>query len=137
MLGRRQMPDEEDVVRPGKVLRVLRAADQEALLRAPPGRLDEQRFERRLPVGRVGAEIGQVGAIMRSTRRDRPMHVGIDMAVERRHAAGAELRSQRVERRAAGVAEHEVEVGKPARADIADRSRRACSRDRVTGVSRS
>ena len=62
MLGRRQMPDEVDVVGPGKVLRILRAADQEAPLRPAPRRLDEQRLERRLPVRGIGAEIGQIGA---------------------------------------------------------------------------
>ena len=46
----------------GKSLRILRAADEEALTGPPPRRLDEQRLERRLPVGRIGAEIGEVGS---------------------------------------------------------------------------
>ena len=90
MFGWRQMPHEIDVRRPREVVRILRAADQEAPVRRAPRRLDEQRFERCLPVFRIGAEIGEIGAIVRLCRR-RPMHVGIDMAVERCDVAGTEL----------------------------------------------
>jgi hypothetical protein len=45
VLGRRQVLDEERVPRPGKVLRVLRAADQEFVLRQATRGLHEQLHE--------------------------------------------------------------------------------------------
>ena len=109
MLRRRQVAHEEDVVGPGEIRRVLRPADQKPPLGPPPRRLDEKRLERRLPVGRIGAEIRQVGDEP-IRRRDRPMHHRIDVAVERRNMRRAKLRAQPVERCAAGVAQHEIEV---------------------------
>ena len=62
MLSRRQVPHEKDVGRPGKVVRILRAPDDEAGRRAPPRRLHEQPHQRLLPVLRIRPEIGKVGA---------------------------------------------------------------------------
>ena len=92
MLARRQMADEIDVGRPGKVLRILRAADEEALVGLASRRLDQQRFERRLPILRIGAKIRQIGAIALD-RLDRMVHLGIDVPVERHHASGAQTRN--------------------------------------------
>src|SRR3546814_16244742 len=54
---------EVDVVAPRESLRILGAADQEPPVRPPAGRLDEQRLQRRLPVLRKGAEIGEAGGV--------------------------------------------------------------------------
>ena len=129
MLGRRQVPHEEDVVAPRKVLRILRAADQEAPLRTPPRRLDEKRLQPCLAIRRVGAEIGQVRREARG-RLDRPVHVRIDMAVKRHDVPSAELGLQPIEGRSAGIAEHEVEIGEAARADIGGRLAAAETRQR-------
>ena len=119
MLVRRQVADEEDVLRPGKVGRILGAADEEAPIGTPPRRLDEQRLERRLAVGRIGAEIGQVGSEI-GPGRHRPVDRRVDMPVERRDAARAESGAEPVERGAAGVAQHEIEIAQAAGADIGE-----------------
>src|SRR3954454_2091058 len=104
------MAYEKDVGGPGEILRVLSAPDHEALHRTPSRRLDEQLFELALAVDRIGAEIGEIGCEAREGS-DGPVHVGVDMAVERRDPPCAKLRPQCLERPAAGVAEYEVKPG--------------------------
>src|ERR1051326_7444259 len=101
VLRRRDVPDEEYVLRPGKVLRIHGAAEEEAPGRQPARGLDEERAQRRLPVGGVGAEIGEVGAIG-FHGRDRVMPVGIGAAIEGSDAARAKAGAQLLERLAAG-----------------------------------
>ena len=119
VLGRREVADEEEVRGPGEVVRVAGAAHQEAGLRPQPCRLDEQLLERGLPVGGEGAEVGEVGAETLQ-RLGRPVDGRVDAAVKRRHMPGAEDAPQLVQRQAARVAQHEVEVAQAARADIGD-----------------
>ena len=89
VLGRQHMAEKEDVVRPGEIAGVLRAADDEASLRPLSRRLDEQRVQGVLAVGGIGAEIGQCGAASLG-RSSRPVAVGIDAAVQRRDPLRAE-----------------------------------------------
>ena len=112
MLGGRQVADEVDV-RASRGNPAGYCAPPIRKRRSGPrrGRLDEQALERRLPVGGVGAEIGQVGAESR-LRAARAMHGRIDVAVERRDPARAEPASAARRARAAGVAQHEVEVAR-------------------------
>src|SRR5947209_3649969 len=82
MLRRRQMPHEVDVVGPGKVDGVLRAGDDEFALRPGARHLNKECVERLLPVGRVGAEIGEVAGILR-LRRGAMVLIRIYMAIKR------------------------------------------------------
>src|SRR5437868_4029781 len=59
-----KMADEKDVTGPRKLFRVLRAANQKALLRQPAGRFDQKLIEPGLPIFGVSPEIGEIGAIM-------------------------------------------------------------------------
>src|SRR5436305_1225389 len=97
MLDRRQVANEKDIRVPRKVLWVLRAADEEALKRATPCRLDHQRRERVLTIGGIGAEIGKVAAItVRAGHR--VVDLGIDVPRERYDPASAQTAAQLVER---------------------------------------
>lgn len=85
---------------------------------APPGRpsrgLHEQGFDAGLPVGRVGADVGEVGLEGLPWRR-RPVHGRVGMAIERQHGPRAEIVAQALQRGAARVAQHEVVVGEALR----------------------
>jgi hypothetical protein len=120
MLRRRQMAHEEDVGSPWKIRGIERAADDEAPLRHPARRLDQQRRQRLLAVLRVSAEIGQISA-KTLDRFDRGMNIGIDAAVQRRHPVRAQTGTQRIERRTPGIAQHQIEIPKTTRPDIAGR----------------
>src|SRR3546814_16746767 len=86
MLSRRKMPDEKDVLRPGKGLRILGAADKEALIGAATGRFDEEGRQSALAVFGLGAALGEIRPVMGS-RCSRPMNRRIGPAVKRRRAA--------------------------------------------------
>ena len=62
-------------------------------------------------VGRIGAEVDEVGAVGRSGGTAGAL--GIDAAVERRDVARTQQASQTVESPAAGIAEHQVEIASP------------------------
>ena len=109
MLGGRQVTDEKDVVRPRKIIRVLCAADEEALAGAASRRLDEQGFQCGLSVGRECAEIGEIGRKVRGGFCG-PVDVGIDMSVERNHAPCAKPVAQPVDRRSARISKDEIEA---------------------------
>ena len=108
VIGRGEVLDALDVRRPGDVGRVERPGDGEAPVGRAAGRLEEQAVERRLAVGAVGAEVGEVPA-----GGDLPPSVGggVDRAVERAGGAGAVVALEAVEGRAAGEGEVEVEAG--------------------------
>src|SRR5690348_7654426 len=109
MLGWRDVPDEPDVAGPGEVGRIARAAEHEALRGPAPRRLDEQSLERRLPVRRVGAEVREIGAEA-LIARSRPVRFRVDMAVERRDVTRTETLPKCIERGAACITQHQVEV---------------------------
>ena len=120
MLLRRQMTDEEDIVRPREVDRVLRATDDEAAVRPGPRWLQQQPPQSLLSVGGIGAEIGKCRLIMRR-RLGTPIQGRIGPAIERGHPPRAQPRTHRIESAAAGVAQHEVERCQTVRAEIGDR----------------
>jgi hypothetical protein len=120
MLRWRQVTHEEDVRRPGKILRILCAADQESLSWAPLRRLEEKRLHGGLPVCGIGAKIGEVRDVARH-RLHRPVHLRVGVTIKRRHLLRAEIALELLDRRAAGIAEHEIEVAEPARTDIGRR----------------
>src|SRR5947209_1017727 len=60
MLRRLDVTHEKQIRLPGKFRRILRAADQEALQGTAPGRFEEKRFERRLPVGGVRSKVREI-----------------------------------------------------------------------------
>ena len=68
---------------------------------------------------------------MRNRRRG-PVNARIDVAVQRSHALRAQSVAQLGERPTTGVAQHEIETGKPGRADIRQRfaATQAAKRDR-------
>jgi hypothetical protein len=118
--GRRDMVHEIDVGLPREVGGVARSAEHEATLGRTACGLHEQPDERCLPIVGVGAEIGKV-APEQLDRRDGPVGARIDMAVERRRPTRAEPVGERVERRTAGVAQHQVEAAQPRDWQIVDR----------------
>src|SRR5438067_1179244 len=81
---------------PGDARRILGAGDDEPARPQPTRRLDEQRVERRLSIGRIGPEIGQVGGEAR-IGIGAPVHRWIHRPVERRDHGGAEALTQLVE----------------------------------------
>ncbi len=114
----RQMAHEIDIRRPWEILRILRAADQEAEIVPLSRRMHEQLFQRALAIIRIGAEIGQVGAVVR-LRRHRMMDIGIDMAIERLDQPGTELVPIFLEQaRPASETQNKIEASETAGADI-------------------
>src|SRR3954453_10937804 len=104
------MPDEVDVGRPGKVLRILRASDQEAQILPQKGWRDEQTLECALTIAGISAEIGQGGTVVRLWR-SRPVDIGVCVAVERFDSARACQAMEIGESgRAAREAQHEIEA---------------------------
>ncbi len=79
MRRRRQMLHALDIRRPVYGRGILRAGNHEPTMRQAPSRLQQQPFERRLPVGAVGAKIGEVPAFGHVERRVR---LGVDGAVK-------------------------------------------------------
>src|SRR5207302_9848057 len=89
MQCRWQVPDEEDVFRPRKIIRVLCAADHKTLMAKLACRPDEELFQRGLTISSVGAQIAERRTkILLQTRRS--MGLRIDPAVERSHSASPE-----------------------------------------------
>ena len=103
--------------RPWEVLRILRAADHEAALGPASRRFDKQPFDRRLAVGGVGAEIGEIAG-ERRMGRCRPVMRGVDVTVKRCDAARTEPALQRRQCGAAGIAQHQIEARRARRGPI-------------------
>jgi hypothetical protein len=82
------MLDPLDIGGPVDLGRILRAGDDEAAIGERTGGLDQQPLQGRLPVGAVGAEIGQVPALGRIERR---ISVRIDRAIKSARRRGAVL----------------------------------------------
>ena len=61
MLVGREVPDEKDVGQPGKVRRILRAADQKTLIGQRPRRLQKELLQSLLSVGGICTQVRQVG----------------------------------------------------------------------------
>ncbi len=133
MLRRRQVADKVDVLRPREIRRILRAADQESLRAAAAG-----------PAPGAGAPESPAGRRRRCRDRRAPpalrpgaagtMQRRIDRAVERCDAPRAQARAQRRQRRAAGVAQHEVEAAQPLGREIRHRLSRRQPRQRHRGI---
>lgn len=106
-----------DVRLPRKVLRVLRTANDETPVGRSTCDLKEQSVEQLLAIESVSSEIREVRLIGRACRSGM-VNVRIDAAEQRRNATGAKLIAQGSERRAARVAQHQIEVGELPRTDI-------------------
>src|SRR3954470_18260314 len=115
MLARRQMAHEENILRPGKIIRVLRAGQQEALVRQPACRLDEQSLECLLPISGKCTEIGKIGAIARDGG-GRLVNFRVDMAVKRKNAARAQAGAELLDGLTPRVAENKIEIAQTGRA---------------------
>ena len=88
MFRGRQMPDEIDVVAPGEIGGILRAGQNKAPLGQTTRGREKQSVELCLTVGRIGADIGEVAAVLR-LRLGRGVDGGIYMTIERRRTTGA------------------------------------------------
>src|SRR4051812_39996728 len=117
MLGGRHVIDEMDVVRPWKLARIERSADQKAPPGQSRGRADEELLEPLLPIGGPRAEVGEVGQVA-VNGLDRLVRGRIDRAIQWCSAFRAETCLQLIERAASGVAENEIETGQPSRCDV-------------------
>ena len=117
MLARRQMAHEENILRPGKIIRVLRAGQQEAFVRQPACRLDKQYLECLLAISGKCTEIGEIGAIARG-RGSRLVNFRVDMAVKRNNAARAQARAELLDGLAPRIAENEIKIAQTGRAQV-------------------
>src|SRR5690606_20792445 len=113
MIAGRKVPDEEDIVGPGKFRRILCAGDDKAGVGPPTRRRDEKTLNALLPIGGISPKIGQVAGEF-GPRRRRTMHRRVDMAKERSCPLGTEPIAKFLERPATGIGENEVEIGEPA-----------------------
>ena len=114
------MPYEENVIGPGEILRVLRATNEEPLVRQTARGLDEQRLQCILTICRKGSEIGEIGPVARHGRSGL-MHFRIDVTVHRHHPPGTQSRAQLLDGLAARIAEDESEIAQSGCADIRKR----------------
>src|SRR5438477_12308913 len=105
MLRRRKMLDKKNICSPWKLGWVLRAAHDEARFGRAASGLDEQIVQHALSILRIRAEIRERAPI-HFLRRDAPMHVGIDAAVERRNFLCAQLEFERIKRRSTREAQN-------------------------------
>src|SRR3954470_23802580 len=120
MIGRREMANEVDIVGPRKGIRVLSPADQEFPARQAARWFNEQLLERALPVDGESAHVRQIAHELVSRRR-RLMDQWIDAAVNGHHASSSEPCLKLVESSSARIAQNNIEVGQPARADVRER----------------
>src|SRR4051812_367155 len=115
------MADEIDIRRPRKIGRILGAADQETEVLPEARRRHEQLFERALPVLGIGAEIGEIGSVMRLTG-NWAVYVGVDVSIERSDVAGPELVAKLIKQPlSAGEAQHQCEPLETGCPDIGNR----------------
>src|SRR5256885_16856578 len=89
MQRRRHMAYKPDVLTPGKILRVKRAADHKSFSWCAASRLQKKLFERLLAIWRISSEIRKISRIL-GARLDRLVKIRIDATVERRHAASSQ-----------------------------------------------
>src|SRR6185437_11215541 len=113
------MTHKENILRPGKQMRVTRSADDEPLVRQSPRRLEEKHVQGGLAVVRVSAQVGKVAAKLRGAIHG-PMYGGIDAAIKRRYALGAELGLQLCQCGATGVAQYQIESAETAWPDVGE-----------------
>ena len=99
------MLDKKNICSPWKLGWILRAAHDEARFGRAASGLDEQIVQHALSILRVRAEIRERAPI-HFLRRDAPMHVGIDAAVERRNFLCAQLEFERIKRRSTREAQN-------------------------------
>ena len=114
-----QVPADPHVGRPGDVLWIQRADDQEAVRRTGAGGLDQQPIEARLSVGRIRAEVAECTSKVLGRVRDRRMQARVDRAVQRRRAPSTPAGAQLVEQRPAAETQVQVELGNQVRREIA------------------
>src|SRR2546427_11815022 len=86
MQRRRHMAYKPDVLTPGKILRVKRAADHKSFSWCAASRLQKKLFERLLAIWRISSEIRKISRIL-GARLDRLVEIKIDATVMRRHRA--------------------------------------------------
>ena len=115
MTFRRHVLEPRDVGRPFDRGGILRAGDDEGLVRQTARRLDQQAFERRLAVVAVGPQVAEIVA---ARQVHRPVARGIDRAVERARRRRAVMPFEQIERRSAGEREVEVVAGDERRREI-------------------
>src|SRR5579883_1947008 len=105
MLSGRDMVLPRDIRRPVDTFRIERSSDNEREMGRTARGLDQQAFERRLPIGRIRAEIAEVIAGLGAGR---PIDRWIDRAVEGDGGTCAEIMRQSLENGPAG--EREIKV---------------------------
>jgi hypothetical protein len=86
----------------------LRAGNDEAAIRQRARGLEQEALKRRLAVGAVGAEVGEVPLLRHVERR---IGFGIHRAIKRACGGGAEMLLEVAKRRAAGEGEIDIVAG--------------------------
>src|SRR5438067_12322869 len=123
------MLEKENVRSPWKLLRILRATDDEALLRQRACRFDEKLMQCLLTIGREGPEIREGGAKIFHWRHGM-VNRRINAAVERNGSLRAKFFLQGGERTAARKTEHQIKITQTVPRDVGERFARAHARQR-------
>jgi len=77
MLRRGDVPDEINIVYPGELGRIFRAGNEKSAFRQAARRFEEESFQRGLPIGGVGTDVGETGSILFDWGLP-PMHGSVD-----------------------------------------------------------
>src|SRR6266576_195215 len=123
MLSWREMLDKKDVVRPWELGWILGAAHYEPHVWCTPRGFEEQILQCLLPILRVRAEVRERRAIP-FIGSDPTMHVRIHTAVKRRDFLCAQLKLQRIERRATCETQNNIKFAKTIGVNVRHRFRR-------------
>ena len=121
MLRWLNMPGKEDVLRPRKILRILRTTDQEYSTGQPSRGLDEKPLQRILPIFSVSPKVGKVAREALICVHS-PVSLGIDTAIQGSNSPGSQTIPQLVQRLATRITQNQIEIPQPARSKIRDRS---------------
>src|SRR5436309_1393442 len=108
MQRRRHMAYKPDVLTPGKILRVKRAADHKSFSWCAASRLQKKLFERLLAIWRISSEIRKISRKL-WPRLDRPVKIRINATVERRHAASSQPGPKPFQGAAARITQNQIE----------------------------
>ena len=118
MVRGRHVGDVAHVAGKAHRLGIQRAAQHEALLWQQRRRGQEQLLQLRLAIAGIRAQVRELRA-KALLRRGRPMRAGIHKSIQRLHAPRAEAPLQQLQCLPAGEAQHQIEVCKTTRAQVA------------------
>src|SRR5436305_15302453 len=120
MQRRRHMAYKPDVLTPGKILRVKRAADHKSFSWCAASRLQKKLFERLLAIWRISSEIRKISRIL-GARLDRLVKIRIDATVERHDAASSQAGLKPFQSVSARITQNQIERFQTVQWNVVDR----------------